>query len=307
MNIAMTLQRRTRRLLAALTLAPVALVGCGESDLDEQHDRALADARLASAPEPAAGVETIDLTGYTLAFRDEFRADALDATRWNTALPWGPDVVVDGELQHYVDVQGGSDIEYSPFSLDGEHLIVRAVETPEASRAAANEQPWLSGALSTAELFDTTYGYVEARVDLPSGRGVSPGFLMLGSEETGTSPQLSVMEQDGARPDSVFHNYEYVAADGIPRSPGRFEVSEPGLSEGFHTFGVLWSPGELKFFVDGVARYRIIGEDVPAQDMYLVLALAIGGTWPGAPDATTPRPLEWAIDYVRVWQKRADG
>ena len=190
-----------------------------------------------------------DPDDYTLVFSDEFGGLSLDGERWNTALPWGPDITINDELQYYADVLGTDAVERSPFSFDGESLTIAATEvadapaTPEGERAAANGRSWLSGVLTTAGKFDFTYGYAEARIELPEGQGLWPSIWMLGAEPVGLRPQLYVMERDGGRPDSVFHNYEYVDADGNLRSPGQFEVVREGLSDGFHTVGVAWSPG----------------------------------------------------------------
>jgi len=320
------------RLLPGLALLALAVSGCTESDLEELHAQRLDDAAAATddanddgspelgAADPAVeGVPAaLDPEDYTLVFNDEFGGLTLDPSRWNTALPWGPDITINDELQYYADVLGdtGADagrVERSPFSFDGETLTIAATEvadapdTPEGRRAAANGLTWLSGVLTTADKFDFTYGYVEVRVDLPAGQGLWPSVWMLGAEPVDLRPQLYVMERDGGRPDSLFHNYEYVDAGGDLRSPGQFEVVESGLSEGFHTIGVSWSPEEFLFFLDGVPRYRIVGEDVSSQDMYLALPFAVGGSWPGDPDGTTPSPAAWTIDYVRVWRKREPG
>jgi len=244
----------------------------------------------------------VDLGLYNLVFSDEFNGASIDADKWNTALSWGPDLVVYDQLQYYVDVQNNPDFGYNPFSFDGENLTISAIETPDALRASANEQSWLSGVLTTASKFDLTYGYIEARVDLQSGRGVWPGLWMLSTEFDGLKPELFIMEYDGARPDSIFHNYNYQDADGNLRSPGQWEVVLPGISEGFHTVGLAWSPEELLYYIDGEPRYRIVGANVSSQNMYLIFNLAIGGIWPGAPDGTTSKPATLVVDYVRAYQ-----
>ncbi|MFK7852731.1 MAG: family 16 glycosylhydrolase [Granulosicoccus sp.] len=246
----------------------------------------------------------VDLSLYNLVFNDEFQGNSIDSAKWNTALPWGPDLVVYDQLQYYVDQQNMSDFGYNPFSFDGENLTISAIETPDSLRASSNEQAWLSGVLTSAEKFDFTYGYVEARVDLQSGRGIWPSFWMLSSEFEGLKPELFIMEYDGAKPDSIFHNYNYQDADGNLRSPGQWEVVLPGISDGFHTIGLAWSPEELLYYIDGEPRYRIVGENVSSQDMYMILNLAMGGIWPGAPDGTTVTPATLSVDYVRVYQLR---
>ncbi len=250
----------------------------------------------------SATTNGVDLDSYDLVFNDEFQTTSIDQSKWNTALAWGPDLIIFDQMQYYIDLQNAPEFGYNPFNLNGEELRITAIETPDNLRAAANEQPWLSGVLTTAEKFDFTYGYIETRIDTQEGRGVWPAFWMLSSEFEGLKPELFIMEYDGSKPDSLFHNYNYQDADGNLRSPGQWEVTSEAFSSGFHTVGVVWSPEELLFYIDDEPRYRIVGENVSSQDMYLILNLAIGGNWPGAPDATTPRPASVAIDYVRVYQ-----
>jgi len=244
----------------------------------------------------------VDLTGYDLVFEDEFRSATIDESKWNTALTWGPDLIVYDQLQYYIDLQNSPDFGYNPFNLNGEELTITAIETPDNLRAAANEQPWLSGVLTTADTFSFTYGYIETSVNTQEGLGVWPAFWMLSREFEGLKPELFIMEYNGSKPDSLFHNYNYQDADGNLRSPGQWEVISEEFSEGFHKVGVAWSPEELLFYIDDEPRYRIVGENVSKQDMYLILNLAIGGNWPGAPDGTTPTPASIVIDYVRVYQ-----
>ena len=249
--------------------------------------------------------EGIDLTQFDLVFSDEFQGASLDSRKWNSALPWGPDVAIFDQQQYYVDVQNAPDFEFNPFSFDGEHLTITAQQTPEALRSAANEQPWLSGVITTAENFDLTYGYIEARMDVPGGQGLWPAFWALSSEFEGLRPELYIIEHNGARPNSAFHNYNFQDSDGNLRSPGQWEVPIEGLADGFHTFGVLWSPDEFLFYVDGQPRFRITGENVASQDMFLILNLALGGVWPGATDSSTPAAPTLVIDYVRAYQPRS--
>jgi len=304
----MNINKQSVLQIASYLLVVTTLAGCGESDIEGQKERELEDARIAARNQPALGAANaeaalLDLGQYTLKFSDEFQGTELDSSKWNTALPWGSDLVINDELQYYVDIANTPDFGYNPFSFDGETLTITATDTPDILRASANEQAWLSGVLTTAEKFDATYGYIEARVDLPPGRGLWPAFWMLSSDVVDLKPQLFIMEYDGGRTNSVFHNYNFQDADGKLRSPGQWEVVEEGMSNGFHTVGVEWSPEELLFYVDGKPRYRVTGENVSSQAMYLILNFAVGGVWTGAPDATTRFPASYVIDYVRVYEK----
>lgn len=289
-----------------IIVATMTLTACGESDLVDLQDRQLGIAKHSAALaelERTTGSEGVDVSGYDLVFSDEFQSSELDSSKWNTALTWGPDLVVYNQMQYYVDVQNDPDFGYNPFELNDGILTISAIETPEALRSVANEQPWLSGVLTTADKFDFTYGYIEARVEVQAGRGLWPAVWMLGSEFMGLKPELFVMENDGGRPNSIFHNYNYTDQEGILRSPGQWEVNSTDFSEGFQKVGVSWSPQELLFYINDVPRYRIIGENVSSQNMYLVLSLAMGGIWLDAPDSTTPEPAHFKIDYVRVYQR----
>ena len=295
-----------------VSLALLFLSGCGESDLIELQELELDEAREAAQQEPAVqpagpagdngGVQNdqlIDLTQYELIFSDDFRADSLDSLKWNTALEWGPDLRIYDQLQYYVDTQSMPDFGYDPFTFTGEELVITAIQTPDNLRAAANEQAWLSGVLTTAETLDFTYGYVEARIDLPSARGAWPAFWMLSSQVVGVKPELYIMEQDGAYPASVFFNYSYFEEEGTRR-----QFFDEDIADGFHQYGVAWSPKELLFYVDRVPRYRITGNAVSSQKMYMILNLAMGGVWPGAPDGTSGSEVSMVVDYVRAFQRK---
>ena len=316
-----------KRLYACAAVVSVSILSaCSNSDLEEIHEQELndaiasfeaTDAATDEAPDespdesPELGAASpnteastpadIDLSLYDLTFSDEFNGTTLDASKWNTSL-FDPDVVILDQLQYYVDTQDEEQIFDTPFSFDGQNLTISATLTPDEQRAEANEQAYLSGILSTRNKLDITYGYIEARVDVEEGRGIWPSLWMLASGGDGLLPEVYILEHDGGRPDSVFHNYNYVDEEGLLRSPGQQEIAATGFSDNFHTVGLKWSPEELLFYIDGEASYRIIGDKVPAEDMYLIFSLAIGGIWTGAPDATTPIPAKFSIDYIRVYQ-----
>ena len=253
---------------------------------------------LAISPSPAG----VDLSAYELIFNDEFNNRKLDNTKWKTAYQWGADLTINDELQYYVDSLNAPDFGFSPFSLDCNTLTITAIETPADMSVRANGKSYLSGVVTSAGNFDMTYGYIEARASVPAGTGLWPAFWMLSREFIDLKPQLFIMEADGGKTDSVFHNYNYHDTNGNLRSAGQWEVQQDDLSKGFHTYAVSWNKEELVFYIDGQPRYRIIGENVSSQAMYLVVNLAVGGVWTGSPDSTTTLPAEYKIDYIRAYQ-----
>jgi beta-glucanase (GH16 family) len=79
----------------------------------------------------------------------------------------------------------------------------------------------------------------------------------------------------------------------------------PDFSADFHTFAVDWDADRVIWYVDGVERFRHSGVGVPQVEMYVIANLAIGGTWPGAPNSTTSFPANYDVDYIRVYRKLA--
>lgn len=251
-------------------------------------------------------VQNLDIENdYELVFADEFSGNALDFTKWKTSLEWGADLIINEEQQYYVDTESLPDFGYDPFSLADGQLTISAIPTPSELLESAANQPWLSGVLTTATRFDMLYGYVEARVDVPVGSALWSSFWMLSSDfnETALRPRVFIGEYDGGRPTSLFHNYQYEDSDGAVRSPGQFRIDEGSLPDGFHTLGLAWTPDDLVYYIDGEPRYRVVGDRLPQQAMYLILNLAIGGVWVSDVDSSTPDPAELIIDYVRVYER----
>lgn len=299
--------------MTALTL--VFLTACGESDIEGIEERELDAAQRAveaaeapaalnpsTTPQVGAANVGVDMSQLELLFSDEFNGDSLDAAKWTTAQQWGPDLVINDELQYYVDTQENPAFGYNPFSFDGEALNITAVATPAHLETVANDQPYLSGVITTADKFEMTHGYIEARMDFPAGTGLWPAFWMLSAEFESLKPQLFIAEGNGADPSSLFHNYNYHDANGNLRSPGQWQLTSETFAEGFHTMGVSWKSDELLFYVDDVPRYRIVGENVSNQAMYLITNLAVGGVWTGSPDAQTVLPATLKIDYIRAYR-----
>ena len=69
-------------------------------------------------PSVPAQLNTIDLDGFQLVFNENFDSGEIDASKWNTALPWGPDITVNNEEQYYIDTQNDPEFAFSPFRID---------------------------------------------------------------------------------------------------------------------------------------------------------------------------------------------
>ncbi|MGQ7845525.1 family 16 glycosylhydrolase [Granulosicoccus sp. 3-233] len=250
----------------------------------------------ATAAEAHSGVPA----GYQLVFNDEFRGNKLDDSKWSSRYRWGPSHTINNELQYYVDSQSDSGFGYSPFTFDGENLIISAIRTPSHLKSKANNKSYLSGAMTTYGKFRMRYGYVEMRARLPRGQGLWPAFWLLHNHDNGIRPEIDVVEMLGDQPAVVYQTYHHYNNRNLRSTPSH-EVWGTDFSAGFHTYGMRWEPGRITWYVDGEARNAYANNNVSAEDMYLLVNLAIGGAWAGSPDANTPFPARLTIDYIRAY------
>lgn len=194
------------------------------------------------------------------------------------------------------------------------HLVI------EARRDAQGQ--WTSARLKTQGLFATTYGRIEARLRLPLGAGLWPAFWMLGTGPGGwpAEGEIDIMEHvpqlgDGTI-QSTIHAADFHGGQGLHGQA----TLPPGqtIASGFHTYGVIWQPGRLQFYVDDPAHIFVTlmpptpqsswPFDQPRTDPFqILLNLAVGGNWPGPPDAATPATAAMLVDYVRVYKYAQAG
>jgi beta-glucanase (GH16 family) len=228
---------------------------------------------------------------WKLVWRDEFEGATLGPV-WHCAQYWDKDhtVVGGGELQAY-DATGVS-------IADG---MLRLTARAEAKYGVN----YVSGLVQAGghredpgrAKFAFQFGYLEVRAKLPSGRGLWPAVWMMPASYNDRNGELDVLEVIGSEPT--------VANFSLHRN-GRKNTDTwkgPDFSRDFHTFGVHWQADQVSWYVDGVRRGRMADPAlVCPEPMYPILNLAVGGDWPGAPDATTKFPATLTVDYVRVWQ-----
>ncbi|GEM_PF-985578 len=227
-------------------------------------------------------------SNWNLIFNEDFNGSTLNTTVWNTCYWWivnnGCSVIGNNELQWYQ----ANDV-----------LIENGMARLRAQRRFVNNYQYTSGMLTTEGKRTWQYGYFEARVRVPRGRGFWPAFWMM-SQERHWPPEIDIMEHIGQDP-NVAHMGHYWRDSNNNTQHSGVAYRGPDFTADFHTFAVLWERDLLVFYVDGVETHRT-STYVPNEPMYILLNLAVGGNWPGAPDATTPFPSTYDIDYVRIWQ-----
>jgi beta-glucanase (GH16 family) len=180
-----------------------------------------------------------------------------------------------------------------------------------ARRDAAGN--WTSARMLTRGLHSFQYGRIEARIKIPAGEGVWPAFWAL--SDSGQWPaggELDIMENIGKLPSTVFGSIHGTGFVGSPISTP-FQLAPPApFAASFHTYGMIWAPGKIQCYVDDPSHPYVTytPKDLPAgavwpfdaTHFFLLLNLAIGGSWPGPPNAATASPSEMLVDYVRVYQ-----
>lgn len=251
-----------------------------------------------------------DLTGYVQVLNEEFDGESLDRSLWKTSLPWGPNKIINSEKQYFVNLHGSNPIAANPFVLTGTSLQITGTVTPPELLESANNQPYLSGVISTQDKFKMTYGYIEMNAKLTSGEGFLSTFYLFNQDFFKNKPEIDVIEYIGSRPDKAYQTYHYYDsnrarnADGERHSTPTMEtVVGFDLSSDFHKFGVLWEPGLVVWYIDGNEVRRLTGPRVSDEPMNIIAQLVVGSEWIGDPDPSSlPKTLE--IDYIKAWQKQ---
>ncbi|WP_328752925.1 glycoside hydrolase family 16 protein [Streptomyces sp. NBC_00285] len=226
---------------------------------------------------------------------------------WNTetgnrdAEGWG-----NNELQYYTDDAANS-------ALDGDgHLLISARPAPAGSELPCYTREfctWTSARLTTEGKTALTHGRVVVRAKLPTGTGLLPAIWMLGNNgvEWPGQGEIDICEVVGAEPRTVYgtaHGPTYFNENGI----GGSTTLPADASRAFHTYAVDKRPRRITWSVDGKPYFTLTPSKLPAardwvfeQDMHLLLNVAVGGDWPGPPDASTPSPATMTVDYVRFY------
>lgn len=274
-----------------------------------------------SRPAEEARPPSMELWGRP-AWSDEFagpRGAPPDRDRWAFETGnhggWG-----NQELEVYC-APGAS----TPFPCDARHpnafqdgegnLVIQASRTPSGA--------WTSARMKTQAMREFQYGRLEARLRSTVGAGLWPAVWILGANVDGVgwpaSGSVTIMENvprtassNGLGPATIratIHGPGYSGANGLWQNhtlPDGGRVDDGG----FHVYGAIWSPYMIQFYVDDPGNVFCVrsAADVPAggewvfnHPFFLVMNLAVGGLWPGSPDATTPNPSRVWVDYVRLY------
>jgi beta-glucanase (GH16 family) len=176
---------------------------------------------------------------------------------------------------------------------------------------------YTSARLKTQGLFSQAYGRIEARIKIPEGQGMWPAFWMLGEDITSVGwpkcGEIDIMENVGKEPGTV-HGSLHGPSSERPTSDLTSIFALPAgqkFPNAFHLYVVEWEPDIIRFYVDSNLYASFDSSQWPAggkwvfdHPFFIILNLAVGGIWPGSPDASTKFPQRMLVDYVHVYTKR---
>jgi len=242
---------------------------------------------------------------WELVWSDEFDGPTLDYSKWEievNAFGGG-----NNEMQIYTDRKENVRVE-------GGHLVLEARHDKHGIAGTVRE--YSSGRVRSKHRGDWKYGKFETRAKLPTGQGVWPAIWMMPTEDVygtwASSGEIDIMEFKGQEPNTYWGTLHYGKQwPGNKHTSDIIKLEEGNFADDFHVFAIEWEEGVIRWYVDGKlwqtqTKWDTDGGKFPApfdQEFHMILNLAIGGGFLGNPDASTPFPRPYLIDYVRVHQR----
>ncbi len=325
-----------KKLLLMNALALTTLVGCGGgSDKAETPASSSAassvsssvvssaESSISSSTSSASSSTTSTATGWQLVWSDEFDGSAIDTNKWSfekNCMGGG-----NNELQCYTDRADNA------YVGDGKLHIVAKKETFNG-QAKGDDDPtynpgdtsvkrdYTSARLRTKNKGDWKFGRMEIRAKLPQGQGIWPAIWMLPTEwKYGGWPlsgEIDIMEavnnNTGSADNNVHGTLHYGDAWPNNKYTGTNYVPAKKVWEEYHTYAVEWEDGEIRWYVDSKhfatqtkKGWYTKGSSVEGapfdQKFHMILNLAVGGNWPGNPNANTTFPQEMTVEFVKVY------
>jgi beta-glucanase (GH16 family) len=232
---------------------------------------------------------------------DEFNTPGLpDTSKWSNEVG----LIRNNESQYYTYRN------IANTHIDDTTLII------EARKENYSGASYTSASLISRYNGDWLYGRIEVRAKIPTGKGAWPAIWMMPSESKyggwPYSGEIDIMENVGYDPDNIYSTVHFLGTGGSGHESSGGHVVRTAPYDTFYTYTIEWTPDKIDWYIDDAKVYtynKPAGSDYRlwpfSERFYLILNLAIGGTWGGIqgidPDIF---PLKFTIDYVRVyaWQ-----
>ena len=239
--------------------------------------------------------------GFNLVWSDEFSGTALDSRYWNFNIGTGSNGWGNNEWQYYREQN---------VSLSEGFLTITAKEE------SFGGQNYTSSRIKTEGLVDFTYGRVDIRAVLPRGQGIWPALWSLGTNFSRVgwpySGEIDIMEMigGGGREDTV-HGTVHWNIGGLDAPFAHTYIGGAyygeDFSAGFNVFSIIRTADQIEWRVNDVPYYHFDIDDSASlapfrKPFFLIFNVAVGGNWPGYPDASTTFPQKMIVDYVRIFE-----
>ena len=236
-------------------------------------------------------------SGYSLVWSDEFSGTSLDQDSWTFETGnsgWG-----NNELQYYRPEN----------TCVREGLLI--IEAKEESFGGA---AYTSSRIKTQDKQSFRYGRIDIRAVTPEGQGLWPALWMLGQSFSSVgwpnSGEIDIMEMiGGSGREDTTHGTMHWSNNGSHAYDGGELTLAAGetLASAFHVFTIIWDSNSITWYIDDIQVHFM--DITPAsmaafrEEFFFIFNVAVGGNWPGSPNATTVFPQRMLVDYVRVFQK----
>lgn len=244
--------------------------------------------------------DSCPLPGYKLVWNDEFSSRKLDLNRWTfqeARAGW-----VNHELQTYVKGE----------SPEGRKVAECKKGTLRIHTFREGDKVY-SGRLYGNRSVGFKYGYIEARIKLPRGKGTWPAWWMM-PVEGGRWPacgEIDIMEEVGADPDDVSSSIHCAAYNHPAKTQKTHHLYCKGAEDDFHVYALEWTEDYIRTYVDGTEQLYFENDKQGNSDtwpfdkaFYPILNVAWGGDWGGYKGIDeSALPLTMEVDYVRIWQR----
>ena len=237
-------------------------------------------------------------------WNDEFDGDAIDTSKWSFEIGTGASGWGNNEWEYYTDRKENAYIK------DGVLHIRAQKEDYKGSK-------YTSARMITKDKFSFTYGTVEARIALPTGKGIWPAFWMLGQNIDKVSwpacGEIDIIE--AINDENIVYGTHHWQYNGNHASYGNNTKDYYGTSKElditqFHTYKMVWNEKLIAMYVDDF-KYQEIdiekakdGLEAFHKPQFFILNVAVAGNWPGFEVDDSQFPNEMLVDYIRVESRK---
>ncbi|MEZ5044485.1 MAG: family 16 glycosylhydrolase [Saprospiraceae bacterium] len=249
---------------------------------------------------PSTGYSTpTSYDGMSLIWSDEFDGTALNTSDWTFEIGNGNNGWGNNELQYY---------RPENTFLENGNLVI------EARKESFNGSEYTSSRIITQGKQQFRFGRIDMRAVLPQGQGFWPALWMLGTKINAVGwpacGEIDIMELVGNQPGRVHGTVHYgtSAANRQQNGDSKALAGTAKFAEEFHVFSLVWQQDKIQWLLDDVVFHEFTKSDAgiypyPFNDnFFLIFNLAVGGDWPGPPNANSVFPQRLIVDYVRYFR-----